>query len=350
VSPTRPPRVYISYSWDSAEHKTQVLALSNRLRGDGIETHLDQYEVGPASGWKRWQEEQIERADFVALVCTPRYRQRLESGVGSGAHGDGQLMQRRLAGQPPGAAGARDDRSWLVPVGFGHYRENRESIPAFVGDVEYYNVAGEDGYRRLVARLRGEPFVMAPPVAGSPPEPRAATTAPATPAPPSRSAPGTGGRSSVFISYSHADRKWLDELRPYLRDLEREHPAFEFWDDSTIRPGDEWRPQIRRALEAARVAILLVSQPFLASEFIRNHELPSLLDAAKNDGVRLLMLLVSPSRFEHVDALSRFQALHSTRKTLADMKKAERQRLFVRLSEEIAATLRPPTPRQPRDG
>ncbi|MEP6872575.1 MAG: CHAT domain-containing protein [Anaerolineaceae bacterium] len=149
------PRVYISYSWDSVAHKQRVLELSNALRGDGIETHLDQYEVGPPS-WKQWQRQQIDAGDFVLMVCTEEYRRWLENEPGRGAHTDGELIRERLAADP--------DHGWLVSLGFGIYRENRAAIPAFVGDADYYNVAHHDGYQRLLARLLGQPLVVAPPV------------------------------------------------------------------------------------------------------------------------------------------------------------------------------------------
>ena len=47
--------VFISYSHDSEGHREKVLALSERLREDGIETILDQYVNGsPPEGWPRW--------------------------------------------------------------------------------------------------------------------------------------------------------------------------------------------------------------------------------------------------------------------------------------------------------
>jgi hypothetical protein len=39
-----PTKVFISYSWDSEDHKERVLALANTLRNPwGIETDIDQY-------------------------------------------------------------------------------------------------------------------------------------------------------------------------------------------------------------------------------------------------------------------------------------------------------------------
>jgi hypothetical protein len=45
--PYTPPRVFISYSHDTPAHESTVLALSDRLRSDGIDTILDQYETFP---------------------------------------------------------------------------------------------------------------------------------------------------------------------------------------------------------------------------------------------------------------------------------------------------------------
>jgi len=52
--------VFISYSHDSPAHSARVLALSERLRADGIETLLDQYVNGsPQQGWPRWMLDQL---------------------------------------------------------------------------------------------------------------------------------------------------------------------------------------------------------------------------------------------------------------------------------------------------
>jgi hypothetical protein len=69
--------VFVSYSWDSEEHIKAVLALSNRLRADGIDCVLDQYEVSPPEGWPRWMDRKIEGASLVLVVCTETYLNRV---------------------------------------------------------------------------------------------------------------------------------------------------------------------------------------------------------------------------------------------------------------------------------
>jgi hypothetical protein len=67
-----PPKVFISYSHDSAEHQARVLGLADRLRADGVAAEVDQYEAAPPEGWPLWCEQQIEAADFVLMVCTQK--------------------------------------------------------------------------------------------------------------------------------------------------------------------------------------------------------------------------------------------------------------------------------------
>jgi hypothetical protein len=44
------PKVFISYSHGSPDHAEHVLALSDKLRQDGIDCHIDQYKISPPEG------------------------------------------------------------------------------------------------------------------------------------------------------------------------------------------------------------------------------------------------------------------------------------------------------------
>jgi pentatricopeptide repeat protein len=71
-------KVFVSYSWDTEEHKTRVLELSNTLRKHGIDAELDQYHSNNPWRWARWCEDQIESSDFVLMICTSTYKERIE--------------------------------------------------------------------------------------------------------------------------------------------------------------------------------------------------------------------------------------------------------------------------------
>jgi hypothetical protein len=116
-------------------------------------------------------------------------------------------------------------------------------------------------------------------------------------------------RSKVFINYSHHDKVWLERLRVHLAPLERQG-IVDRWDDTRIRTSQRWRDEIRKAIDSAKVAVLLVSADFLASEFIADKELPPLLEAAKNDGTYIMPVILRTCRFTATPALSVFQAVN----------------------------------------
>ena len=155
---------------------------------------------------------------------------------------------------------------------------------------------------------------------------------------PSRKTASTSSRKTLFISYSHNDRSWLEMLRPHLRPLEHQG-SVEIWDDTRIRAGMKWRQEIESAIERARVAVLLVSPHFLASDFIVSNELPPLLDSAEVDGLTVLPVIVSPCRFTKTPSISRYQAVNDPRSTLQDLSEAERNWKLVELTDRIEQCL-----------
>lgn len=140
-------------------------------------------------------------------------------------------------------------------------------------------------------------------------------------------------REHVFISYSQKDKKIYDELITHLAPLARAG-CVTTWSDAKIAPGAQSLDEIRAALATAKVALLLVSPDFLASEAIQNHELGPLLQGAENEGVRLLWVPVRTSTVNDTP-LSRYKAVIPPGKPLAEMKKPERDKVLVKICEEI---------------
>ncbi|WP_158044418.1 toll/interleukin-1 receptor domain-containing protein [Skermanella pratensis] len=152
--------------------------------------------------------------------------------------------------------------------------------------------------------------------------------------------PSPSTRTKVFISYSHADKEWLDRLKRHLKPLVREG-NLDCWDDTRIRPGDDWKQEIQNALDRAQVAVLLISADFFASDFIDETELPPLLEAAKAKGVRILPVILSASRFARSPDLARFQAINPPSRPLSDMLPAEQEKVLDHLAHTIESIFDP---------
>lgn len=141
----------------------------------------------------------------------------------------------------------------------------------------------------------------------------------------------------IFVSYSRADAEWVERLRVHLAPF-LQHGKIDLWDDSRIRPGQDWRTEIRGALESSNVAILLISPDFLASDFIRNEELGPLLTAAERQGSTILPVHVSPSLAARTP-LERFQSVNPPDRPLNALSRAECDATLTKVAEAIAELL-----------
>lgn len=87
----QPPRAFVSYAWESTELKTWVKSLSTRLRQDGVEVLLDQWEVAPGDQLPSFMEGAIRDNDYVVIICTPTYKAKSEGRKG-GVGYEGDIM------------------------------------------------------------------------------------------------------------------------------------------------------------------------------------------------------------------------------------------------------------------
>jgi hypothetical protein len=114
------------------------------------------------------------------------------------------------------------------------------------------------------------------------------------------------------------------------------------WDDMLIQPGQAWEVEIKQALDRARVAVLLVSPSFLASEFIAENELPPLLNAAKSKGLKIIWISLSASLYKDTE-IAKYRAVHDPDQPLDSLADAERNRVLVAACEAIKLALDPTT-------
>ena len=79
------PKVFISYSWDGKAHENWVLNLATKLRENGIDAILDQWELELGKLIPNFMENSVTKSDRVICVITPNYNEKtinLHGGVG----------------------------------------------------------------------------------------------------------------------------------------------------------------------------------------------------------------------------------------------------------------------------
>lgn len=145
----------------------------------------------------------------------------------------------------------------------------------------------------------------------------------------------------VFISYFHQNTEWLDKLKVHLDAILHITDQIDVWDDRRIGAGAKWKEEISTALDSAKIGILLISKEFLASEFIRNEELPRLLKSATDKGLKLLILLINQSSFKLIPQLSQYQTINPPDRLLSTLDENEQDVYFVKVVEEVISVLGP---------
>jgi hypothetical protein len=159
--------VFISYSWDSESHVQAVLELSNRLRSEGIDCVLDQYEVSPPEGWPLWMDKKIRDSRLVLTVCTETYYKRVmkderDPDTGRGVKWEGGLVYQHLYNA--------STNQKFIPILFRD--SDKKFIPTPLQSATHYRVDTEEGYEKLYARLLGRPGVSKPDLGAVRPMPK----------------------------------------------------------------------------------------------------------------------------------------------------------------------------------
>jgi hypothetical protein len=149
----------------------------------------------------------------------------------------------------------------------------------------------------------------------------------------------SSGPSRVFISYSHRDEAWRAFFAKHLNVLASQGIA-EVWTALRIGAGEAWEREIIRAIDSARLAILLISADFLGSEFILNVEIPQILERHRAGELAVVPVLVRPCPWEAVPWLREIQ-MRPWDGTPLSSRNGRREAEVVKVVREILGMLKP---------
>jgi hypothetical protein len=145
-------------------------------------------------------------------------------------------------------------------------------------------------------------------------------------------------RSQVFVSYSRKDKVWLTKLQAYLKSLER-FTGIKTWDDTLISGGDQWMKEIEKALVTTKVAILLATADFFASDFIQNKEMAYLLEISNKENVKILWVAISSYPYE-ITPLNAIQCANDPSKPLDTLSEADQNKEMANICKTIVSFMK----------
>ncbi len=283
----------------------QVFAISNHLVGQCICDNIDARHKA-AVGREIWGDgypEGVRQRAAQQMIDAGKGARRLGVGVVSGF--TGRSMRRSLSSSPPvlpdTIRASNDDfpkrcsptlavfmKEGVAPESYCYGLHERslflgETISARSGHAGVRHQSGP-----VKTYVRGVPRAVLRPsqrVVGRP----------------KKTVQESGAGPLVFVSYSHKDKVWKDRLVKQLAVLKG---VLQTWDDTQIPGGEDWRGAIEKGIETCRVAILMISADYLASPFIRNVEIVSLLRRREKEGLVVLPIIVRPCAWDCIPWLS----------------------------------------------
>lgn len=148
--------VFISYSWDTEEHKNWVLDLANRLVKEGVNVILDRYELRPGKSLSHFVETAIKKADRILIVFTPNYKLKAEKRAG-GVGYEYSIMNSELYKN-------QTNNEKIIPV--LRNGASADSIPEFMQQYIHIDMRNDDNYENsytdLLREIYDEPEIVKP--------------------------------------------------------------------------------------------------------------------------------------------------------------------------------------------
>src|SRR5215471_15684211 len=155
------PKVFISYSHDSPQHKDWVRSLATALRAKGVDAVLDQWDLSPGQDMAAFMAGGIRDADRVLLICTGPYVTKAEAGAG------GVGYERLVV---TGEVVAAIDTIKFIPI----VRNNASArkVPDFLGPRMYIDFSEDAQHpaklEELMREIHQAPAVVRPPLGDNP--------------------------------------------------------------------------------------------------------------------------------------------------------------------------------------
>ena len=155
------PKVFISYSHDSPEHKQWVSELASQLRHNGVDAILDQWDLGLGDDITRFMELGIVDADRVLVICTDKY-------VSKANATEGGVGYERMIVNAELVQNLGTDK--FIPI--IRQASGKEKTPAFLGTRVYADFRRDSQFdeecKKLIHELHEVPIVQKPPLGKSP--------------------------------------------------------------------------------------------------------------------------------------------------------------------------------------
>lgn len=144
------PLVFISYSWDSEEHRLWVKGLADMLLSEGVAVLIDQYDLNPGDRLTTFMEKSITDCDRALIICTPQYKSKADERL-AGVGYESNIITADILQK-------HNDLKYIPIIRSGNFDS---AMPTYMSgklavDLRESNSRYNDSVQDLLATIRGE--------------------------------------------------------------------------------------------------------------------------------------------------------------------------------------------------
>jgi len=155
------PKVFISYSHDSEEHKDWVLQLATRLRSNGVDVILDRWNLKLGSDVASFMERELSKSNRIICVCSDNYVKKVNEGKGGAGYEKQIITAEYITDQ---------NTNWVIPLIKNNLGDKK--TPTFLAGRLYIPfdepLMYDTKYEELLRDLLDEPILPIPPIGENP--------------------------------------------------------------------------------------------------------------------------------------------------------------------------------------
>lgn len=155
------PKVFVSYSHDSEEHKAWVAKLTTDLRRNGVDATLDQFDLALGQDVAMFMQRGVSSSDRVIMVCSEAYVTKADAGAG-GVGYERLIITSEVV--------ENIDTKKFIPLVRGN--PSRLKVPKFMGPRLYVDFTRDEDYAakldELLHEIHNVPVAAKPPLGPNP--------------------------------------------------------------------------------------------------------------------------------------------------------------------------------------
>ncbi|MCM3257023.1 TIR domain-containing protein [Paenibacillus lautus] len=157
---TKPPTVFISYSWTTPEHEQWVYDLAERLMaGDGVDVKLDKWDLKEGYDKFAFMESMVtsDNIDKVLVICDKGYQEKANANKG-GVGTEKILITPEVL--------QNVEQTKVIPIVSERDENGKEYMPNFIKSRIYIDLSNsdsfEENYEKLIRLLYNAPLYRKP--------------------------------------------------------------------------------------------------------------------------------------------------------------------------------------------